>query len=109
MHYPFVTAVFGGRFQTINEGQFAFLDSNVIHYMTAENKVKIYNFEFCLAWEDKTELMLARHLGKIASVTNFIRNLRTFGIFSDSANVLLVLKSIHAALADKTREILFRE
>ncbi len=53
--------------------------------------------------------MLARHLGKIASVTNFIRNLRTFGIFSDSANVLLVLKSIHAALADKTREILFRE
>lgn len=90
----------GNDIFTVNEGQFVFLDSDVIHYMTVDDRVKIYNFEFCLTRNDQTGMCLARHFKSIPSVVDFIKNLRKIAIFNDTANVLLILKSIHAALGD---------
>lgn len=86
---------------TINERQFVFLDSDVIHYMTVKNsKVKIYNFEFSLANEEKNDLQIVYKLNNIPSVVNFIKGLKSLSILNDSADVLMILKSIHAALDD---------
>lgn len=93
-------AVLGGQQEqfTVGEGQFVFLDSNVIHRMEVMTKVKIYNFEISLTPMKTSDLQIVRHLRNLLSVMNFVKNLRGISVLSDTANVLMTLKSIHSAL-----------
>ena len=93
-------AILGGQQEqfTVGEGQFVFLDSNVIHRMEVMTKVKIYNFEISLTPMKTSDLQIVRHLRNLLSVMNFVKNLRGISVLSDTANVLMTLKSIHSAL-----------
>ena len=83
---------------TIGEGQFVFLDGNVIHRMEVLSKVKVYNFEISLNKKRDEEFRIVRHMRNLYSVMSFVRSLRGLVVLSDTANVLNTLKSIHAAL-----------
>jgi AraC-like DNA-binding protein/mannose-6-phosphate isomerase-like protein (cupin superfamily) len=84
---------------TITEGQFIFIDSNVIHKMNILNKVKIYNFEFTLSRLKMSDLHTVTYLKNIPSFLHFLKKLDNFIILNDSGNILNSLKSIHSSLA----------
>lgn len=93
-------AILNGRTEqfTIGEGQFVFLDSNVIHRMEVSVKVKVYNFEISLTRMKASDLQIVRHMRNLLSVMEFVKHLKGVTVLSDTANVLMTLKSIHAAL-----------
>ena len=83
---------------TITEGQFIFIDSNVIHKMNILNKVKIYNFEFTFSRMKMSDLHTVSFLKNTPSFLNFLKKLDNYIILNDSGNILNSLKSIHYSL-----------
>lgn len=89
----------------VSEGQFIFLDSDVIHNLLISKNCKICNLEINMIYTSLTKFNANFFMQDIPCLHYFIEHFENFSVINDTQNVLTTIRQIHESIIKKSNDL----
>lgn len=89
----------------VSEGQFIFLDSEIIHNLLIPKNCKICNLEINMVYTTMTKFNANSIMNDIPCIHWFKDHFENFSVINDTQNVLATIKQIHESIIKKNNDL----
>lgn len=89
----------------VSEGQFIFLDSEIIHNLLIPKNCKICNLEINMVYTTMTKFNANSIMNDIPCIHWFKDHFEDFSVINDTQNVLATIKQIHESIIKKNNDL----